>query len=83
MNDTSSIEVSFDQRYLYFDFYQSFASVTVLISDANNNVVLHKIYNNPQFEMIQLDSFAESAYKIELLANGGLMWGWFLIQHEE
>lgn len=76
-----SVEVSFDQdlSLLYLDFYRSIASVTVLVIDEGNNIVLYEVYDNPQAEIFQLDSLSKGKYRIELQANDGVMCGWFTI----
>lgn len=76
-----SVEVSFDQdlSLLYLDFYRSIVSITVLVIDEGNNIVLYEIYDNPQAEIFQLDSLSKGKYRIELQANGSVMWGWFSI----
>jgi|GEM_PF-6385046 len=73
----SSVEVSLDQDCLYLDFNQSLSSVTVLII-SENNISIEQIYDNPQSEIISLDTLSPGEYRVELHANGRVMWGWFL-----
>lgn len=74
------VEASFDQDFLYLDFQRSFSSLTVLIIDENNNTIIDEIYVDPQSEIISLDSLLAGRYRMELHANGRMMWGWFLIR---
>lgn len=72
---TPSVELSFDEACLYIDFHGPLSCVQVLLFDENNNIVFNAIYENPQSEIIQLESLSSGSYSVELHANGRVMWG--------